>query len=510
MKKTLSMLLLSACCALNASAQLANGYYRIQNTYTDRYISIEDNNTEHYPVSSSGQVTMYGIRTVKPGKKVSTSPSTIVYVRNIQGTEYDIEGQGTSIHYISGNRMYINLVAQPDGSYQAYGHHIITIYLADDTDTDVEESYIKNRSEKTRNWWARAVNTDNEFLGIDPDVEIDGKYYGSFYASFPIRLVSSGMKAYCVTEAAGSGFTMQEINGDIPAMTPVVIECSSNNYANNKVLPVSSEPSLGINNLLYGTLCARVSTKYTQAEFYNPATMRTLGKSNGKLAFVKANANDLVSGTYMKAHKAYLLVPSNASDVLVWGGSTSPSNPTGEKFSTSGATYTTAANYTVTLNKVDDKLDGPFQMPEMVQYNGQNYTITAIGNNAFENQSSMTGVSIPSTVTSIGEKAFAGCSGLVAIYTFATEPPTLAASAFEGVSMENCIVYVPAGCVEKYKAAEGWKNFPNIGLAGEGIRDITDTTVTNDRWYSLDGREIKAQPTKKGIYIKNGKKVVIK
>ena len=29
-------------------------------------------------------------------------------------------------------------------------------------------------------------------------------------------------------------------------------------------------------------------------------------------------------------------------------------------------------------------------------------------------------------------------------------------------------------------------------------------------WYSLDGRKLNTMPTKKGVYIKNGKKVVIK
>ena len=29
-------------------------------------------------------------------------------------------------------------------------------------------------------------------------------------------------------------------------------------------------------------------------------------------------------------------------------------------------------------------------------------------------------------------------------------------------------------------------------------------------WYSLDGRKLSAQPTARGIYVKNGKKVVIK
>jgi len=30
------------------------------------------------------------------------------------------------------------------------------------------------------------------------------------------------------------------------------------------------------------------------------------------------------------------------------------------------------------------------------------------------------------------------------------------------------------------------------------------------RWFTLDGRRLQGQPTQKGVYINNGKKVVIK
>lgn len=47
-----------------------------------------------------------------------------------------------------------------------------------------------------------------------------------------------------------------------------------------------------------------------------------------------------------------------------------------------------------------------------------------------------------------------------------------------------------------------------------GIKSIEDAPTAEDfeavTWYSLDGRKLNAMPTQKGIYIKNGKKVVIK
>ena len=45
-----------------------------------------------------------------------------------------------------------------------------------------------------------------------------------------------------------------------------------------------------------------------------------------------------------------------------------------------------------------------------------------------------------------------------------------------------------------------------------GIIDIKDEAINikNDTWFSLDGRRLQGKPTQKGVYINNGKKVVIK
>ena len=45
-----------------------------------------------------------------------------------------------------------------------------------------------------------------------------------------------------------------------------------------------------------------------------------------------------------------------------------------------------------------------------------------------------------------------------------------------------------------------------------GIRSIDNSqlTIDNDGWYDLNGRKLNKQPNRKGVYIKNGKKVIIK
>ena len=43
-----------------------------------------------------------------------------------------------------------------------------------------------------------------------------------------------------------------------------------------------------------------------------------------------------------------------------------------------------------------------------------------------------------------------------------------------------------------------------------GIERVNRTPITNNHWYTLDGRRLNGKPTQKGIYINNGIKVVIK
>ena len=46
------------------------------------------------------------------------------------------------------------------------------------------------------------------------------------------------------------------------------------------------------------------------------------------------------------------------------------------------------------------------------------------------------------------------------------------------------------------------------GLSGELRTENGEAAAA--AWYTLDGRKLDKMPTKKGVYIKNGKKVIIK
>ena len=56
-----------------------------------------------------------------------------------------------------------------------------------------------------------------------------------------------------------------------------------------------------------------------------------------------------------------------------------------------------------------NKYRGNVMIPESVTYEGVEYNVTTICENAFYNCSSLTSITIPSSLTNIGAKAFKGC-----------------------------------------------------------------------------------------------------
>ena len=83
-----------------------------------------------------------------------------------------------------------------------------------------------------------------------------------------------------------------------------------------------------------------------------------------------------------------------------------------------------------------------------------NDVLETIGEGAFSN-TNLFEVELPSNIVSISSFAFTNVSGCKVI-VHRSNPPTLASDAFNKTSI---YVYVPYGCINAYKAAEGWKNF---------------------------------------------------
>jgi hypothetical protein len=85
-------------------------------------------------------------------------------------------------------------------------------------------------------------------------------------------------------------------------------------------------------------------------------------------------------------------------------------------------------------------------------------SVTYIGDNAFYLCSGLTSITIPNSVTSIGSDAFSGCDILTVISKI-ENPFSIGSNTFSDNTFYNATLYVPAGTIGKYKATDGWKKF---------------------------------------------------
>ena len=141
-------------------------------------------------------------------------------------------------------------------------------------------------------------------------------------------------------------------------------------------------------------------------------------------------------------------------------------------------------------------------------------SVTSIGGSAFSGCNSLTSITIGSGVTSIGNVAFKDCENITTVISLIEEPFAIEGGladypTFSEYTFSDATLYVPEGTSEKYKATDGWMDFENIveGLP-EGILS-TSMPETSSALYDLSGRRLQQKP-QKGIYIQDGKKVLVK
>ena len=84
-------------------------------------------------------------------------------------------------------------------------------------------------------------------------------------------------------------------------------------------------------------------------------------------------------------------------------------------------------------------------------------SVTEIGLCAFQNCTGLTSITIPDSVTQIINGAFESCTGLISITINRATPPTLEWHAFNDTN--NCPIYVLAGSVSAYKSAQYWSDY---------------------------------------------------
>lgn len=288
-----------------AAAQLnGDGYYRVQNKVTERYIRVVDNKGSVN--LSTTDADLGALETIKHFENVVSDPATIIYIDAVNNG-YDLKAQGTSSYSIIS--YYVKLKAYSGGVYRVYAENSGLVKYLNDENTTYDKGVVLTNGTKTRDWYIKPVNqSDGQYFAFKPDITVNNESYATIYASFPFTIISSSMKAYYISKVANGQAVFKEIiDGKVPASTAVFVKCASASYIDNKVTVENNGASALSGNLLKGVYFKNTTNKHKNIKAYDPNTMRVLGvMSNGELGFITANYD------YLPANKAYLVVPAGS------------------------------------------------------------------------------------------------------------------------------------------------------------------------------------------------------
>ena len=366
MKKTtihhLCALALAALCALPAVAQL-NGtrYYRIRNAaQTSDYISLANDKFSYQTcVTAAGSATaahnnpapvlscasaylQTDIHMINDADCIN--PASVIYAeqRKYYNNQFNLIAQGTSLLTLTTGRyqgsilganfkdIYVNVTDVGGGLYTAHlvlettGFSLGNRYLMDDNGTLVIS---ESNSDLSAKWYLEPLDHFN----VQPEVELNGKWYTTLYVPFDFELSGQVQKAYIITNVTDQTLEYSEVasNGTVPACTPVILECGSPNAADCRLIPknvptytspvstaqtapVATEKFLPSNNTLRGTYYCNTDGYITYQKssgtgsinadhFTDTSGKYVIGKNaDGKLGFIAA------TGTSMPANKAWL------------------------------------------------------------------------------------------------------------------------------------------------------------------------------------------------------------
>lgn len=378
-----TVLLLSI--ALASHAQLSGtGYYRFRNAQETRdYISFANNIFDYVVIvdkASGGFTNLAGddgkqralacaskymqtdIHLVNDANCIDAS--TVIYAKkrypnNSSSYEYDLIGQTVSLteltagvvshpnSFLKPSLTFKDLYAtikQSSGSgsealYTAYIPLTGTLkYLGTTTqslgnryfvDTNNIFDIAESNSAQNAKWYIEPV----DYFNIQPEVEFAGKHYTTLYVPFEFQLGNNVQKAYAITVVGSDGaLELEEIaanGGTVPAGTPVLLECASDQAVDCKVKPMGAPKTDNTSNysganILMGTYFCNQDGNLSYPTSSSTGTINAnnftaptnpqkyvLGiTASGKLGFVKA------TGTAMPANKAWLEYTGTAELVL--------------------------------------------------------------------------------------------------------------------------------------------------------------------------------------------------
>ena len=346
---------------MGAHAQVITpGYYRVTNVGLSSYggtIRAKTVKEECYVYAANGSYQMVAgnakqnIQSIQMWTGLDNaiiSPQTVICIENSSGNSH-FQAQGKTLREMIGtdNNMIFNHVSGTTDTYTLTTTvNGVYVFLWVDKvkigmyNMQGEMAYPTNYQITTTSQGIEAYgqwklvpisSSTSNYVAVNASLEANGKYYAPYYASYPFRLVSPGMKAYYVNSISNTKYTISEITREvIPAETPVIIECGSNNPADCKIEPLLGSYDAISGNKLQGVYFCNLSMSpqtYPDCRTeFKAESMRVWAVKNGQLVLTndpdKTRAVPLelsgYSGIWLRANESYLPnVPSTAAADLL-------------------------------------------------------------------------------------------------------------------------------------------------------------------------------------------------
>ncbi len=347
---------------------IAPGYYRVKNvgllsfggtvkgkTIIDDCYAYVANGTYHMATGSGAKQNIQSLQLKTALDNAIISPQTVIYISK-KGSNYNLEAQGTSVSQMTS---YEIIVSQVSGTTDTYTLSTTVSGIAaslwvDKTKTGMfnlegdmaypthyQSTTTSQGADSYRQWKIVPISASSDnYVAVDACLKVKDeedetkfKYYAPYYASYPFKLVSPGMKAYYVSSITDKKYTLQEITNEvIPAATPVIIECPSGNPIDCKIEPLRGNYGGISGNKLKGVYFCNLSmspSEYPDCRTeFKKESMRVWAVKDGKLILTnnpdKTRAVPPFSGsasTWLRPNESYLAdVPSTAAAELVSAG----------------------------------------------------------------------------------------------------------------------------------------------------------------------------------------------
>lgn len=311
MKQTLLLTLLGAM-ALTASAEYTGeGYYRVQNYKTTRWITVVDNRGSIDFGSTTAD--LRAISLIRDFDQVSWDAASILYIIPKGGNNYQIETQGTGIYQIIDHYVQFSKVPGTTDQYYCTGTYKGTVkYISDVTWQNVNVGIAATTGKtENRNWYIKPIdNNGSNYFGLHPTIQADGKNWGTLYGDFPMT-PGEGSKFYTVSGTDGQNVYITPVEGTVARAVPVIFECASTVVKENPVAIGGNGTKPADNKLTGVYFCETVNAGHLNYVKYDAATMRVLGTcDDGSLGFVTSNIR------YIPANTAYLKVAAGSPEQM--------------------------------------------------------------------------------------------------------------------------------------------------------------------------------------------------